>query len=118
FRLPASRYNPAAMQRIAILGAGDLGAAVARRAAEQEIVREVLLADADEGRAKGKALDLLQSGPVEGYDTRIAGASDLPEGMDATVVADPPELEGRGTRDAVSWLEGFAKRVAKGPFLV
>jgi malate dehydrogenase len=104
--------------KIAILGAGELGATLARRIAEREGAREVVLVDANEGRAKGKALDLLQSGPVEGYDTQIAGASDLPEGMDAAVVADPPELEGRGTRDAVSWLEGLAKRLAKGPFLV
>jgi malate dehydrogenase len=86
-------YNPPAMHRIAILGAGDLGATVARRLAEKELAREVLLADSDEGRARGKALDLLQSGPVEAYDTRIVGgalAATAGE-WDAVVVADAAE---------------------------
>jgi malate dehydrogenase len=64
--------------------------------AEREQVRRVLLIDPDEGRAKGKALDLLQSGPVEGSDTRIEGRAGLEalEGLDAIVVADLPELAG------------------------
>jgi malate dehydrogenase len=81
------------MDSIAILGAGELGAALARRLAEAEITRRVVLVDADEGRARGKALDLRQSGPVEGYDTRIEGQGGV-EGheSDVLVVADPPEL--------------------------
>jgi malate dehydrogenase len=104
--------------KVAILGAGELGATLARRIAEREGARCVVLVDANEGRARGKALDLLQSGPVERYDTEIAGASELPEGMDATIAADPPELEGRASRDALSWLEALAKRLGSGPFLV
>ena len=53
--------------------------------------------DADEGRAKGKALDLLQSGPVEAYDTRLVGAAGLDGlgALDALVVADPPDCRSR-----------------------
>jgi malate dehydrogenase len=93
------------MQRVAILGAGDLGATLARRLAEKELARDVLLADPDEGRAKGKALDLLQSGPVEGYDTRITGGSYAAAAgeWDALVVADAPEARD-GAPGAAQWL--------------
>jgi malate dehydrogenase len=104
--------------RIAILGAGDLGATLARRLAEREAARHVVLVDANEGRARGKALDLLQSGPVEGYDTEVTGTAALPEGCDVVIAADPPELEGRSSRDAAAWLAGLAPRLGRGPFLV
>jgi len=82
------------MKTVAILGAGELGATLARRLAETSRLAVVHLVDADEGRAKGKALDLLQSGPLEGYDTRLVGArsaAGLGE-VDAVVVADAAEL--------------------------
>jgi malate dehydrogenase len=104
--------------KVAILGAGELGATLARRLAEREGAREVVLVDANEGRAKGKALDLLQSGPVEGYDTVVTGAAGLPEGCDVVIAADPPELEGRSSRDAAAWVAGLAKTFSPGPFVV
>ncbi len=84
------------MNSVAILGAGELGASLARLLADREQARRVILVDPDEGRARGKALDLLQSGPVEGSDTRLEGHASLDalEGLDAIVVADPLELVG------------------------
>ncbi len=82
------------MKTVAILGAGELGGTLARRLAETGRFAVVHLVDADEGRAKGKALDLLQSGPIEGYDTRVEGsrsATGLGE-VDVLVVADAPDL--------------------------
>ena len=58
-------------QTIAVIGAGELGATLARRLAAGEVFRRVLLLDPDVGKAKGKALDILQSGPVEGFDTLV-----------------------------------------------
>ena len=89
------------MQVVAVLGAGDLGATLARRLAELELARRVVLVDKDEGRAKGKALDLMQSGPVEGYDVRIEGAAALDAAVtwDAVLFADPadaPDADGAG----------------------
>jgi malate dehydrogenase len=104
--------------KVAILGAGELGATLARRLAEREAARQVVLVDPNEGKARGKALDLLQSGPVEGYDTRIEGGAELPEGMDVAIAADPPDLEGRSSRDAAAWLRAVAPRLGRGPFLV
>ena len=83
------------MHSIAILGAGDLAATLARRVAEQEIARRVVLVDADESRARGKALDIAQSAPVEGFDVQLEGVGSLAAAgaFDALLVADPPELE-------------------------
>ena len=82
------------MKTVAILGAGELGATLARRLAETGRFARVCLVDADEGRAKGKALDLLQSGPIEGYDTLLEGARSLKGlgAVDALIVADSPGL--------------------------
>jgi len=82
------------LRSIAVLGAGDLAATVVRRIAEQELARRVVLVDGDEARARGKALDIAQSGPVEGFDVQIEAASSLTAAgaFDALVVADPAEL--------------------------
>lgn len=82
------------MKAVAILGAGDLGATLARLLAERECARHVVLVDPDEGKARGKALDITQSGPVEHYDTRVEGRASLEQAVpcDAVLVADPPEL--------------------------
>jgi malate dehydrogenase len=88
------------MQRVVVWGGGELGATLVRRLAEERLAREVVLVEADEGRARGKALDLLQSGPVEGYDTHVVGAGSLEAAGAAEVVvaADAPELEGDGLK--------------------
>ena len=81
-------------QTIAVIGAGELGATLARRLAALEACGRVLLLDSDVGRAKGKALDILQSGPIEGFDTRVEGAPlDGLSAADAVVLADPPALD-------------------------
>jgi hypothetical protein len=80
------------MRSVAIVGAGELGATLARLLADREQVRRVLLVDPDVGRAQGKALDLMQSGPVERSDTRIEGVGELAGECEAIVIADPSEL--------------------------
>lgn len=110
------------MNTVAILGAGELGASLARLLGDREQARRVILIDSDEGRAKGKALDLLQSGPVEGSDTRVEGRVSLAglEGLDAFVVADPPELFGP---DAVplrlaDFVRGLLPKLGNAPLVV
>jgi malate dehydrogenase len=80
---------------VTILGAGDLAATLARRLAEKELARRVVLVDAEDGRARGKALDIAQSGPVEGFDVSVEGAPrlDAAGAADVLVVADSPALE-------------------------
>jgi len=82
------------MKTIAIIGSGELAGTLASRIAGSGLARRVVLVDGDEGRARGKALDVLQSGPVDGFDTQVVGASDLGAvgAADAVVIADPEEL--------------------------
>lgn len=82
------------MNSIAILGAGEVGATLAWLLAEREIGRRVIIVDPDEGKARGKALDITQAGPVEGFDTRVDGCAALKDAQpfDVLVVADPPEM--------------------------
>jgi malate dehydrogenase len=78
------------MSFIAILGAGALGGALAHRLASRGRVSEVRLVDEQASLAQGKALDIQQSGAVEGFCTRLtsAGAIEAAAGADAIVVAD------------------------------
>jgi len=108
------------MNAIAILGAGELGGTLARLLAEAGTSRRVVLVDSDEGRARGKALDLAQSGPVEGYDTAIEGRGAPLTGdpFDAVVVADPSELLDASADAARIYGRGLVGLVGKGLLIV
>ena len=56
-------------KKITVVGAGNVGANCAVRIADKELA-DVVLVDVVEGVPQGKGLDLLQSGPVQGYDVR------------------------------------------------
>ncbi len=75
---------------VAIIGAGNIGGALAHRLAERARVGEVRLIDDAAGVASGKALDILQSGPIQKSDTRVTAASDVlaASGAGAIVIAD------------------------------
>jgi malate dehydrogenase len=62
-------------KKVTVVGAGNVGANCALRIAEKELA-DVVLVDIVEGVPQGKALDLLQSGPVQGYDVLLTGAND------------------------------------------
>ncbi|MGE5569936.1 MAG: malate dehydrogenase [Rhodospirillales bacterium] len=62
-------------KKVTVVGAGNVGANCALRIAEKDLA-DVVLVDVVEGVPQGKALDLLQSGPVQGYDVMITGAND------------------------------------------
>src|SRR5256712_3735999 len=64
------------MNKITVVGAGNVGATAAQRLAEQELARTVVLVDVIEGVPQGKALDQWESAPIEGFDTRVVGAND------------------------------------------
>ena len=78
------------MSVIAIIGAGPLGGALAHKLAGRSRVDEVRLIDPQEGVASGKALDILQSGPVENAHVKLSGTGSLHAavGADVIVVAD------------------------------
>jgi len=64
------------MPKISVVGAGNVGASAALYAAEAEL-GDVMLVDIMEGVAKGKALDLLEAGPIRGYDAHVEGSGDI-----------------------------------------
>jgi len=74
------------MQTIAILGAGAVGGAVARALACLDLVPRITIVDESGAVASGKALDIRQSGPIEGFDTRLDGTEDLTSVIGASVV--------------------------------
>jgi malate dehydrogenase len=75
------------MRKIGVVGAGNVGATAALYIAQQEL-GDVALIDIVEGIPQGKALDMLEAGPVLGYDCRLEGSNDYAalEGADLVVV--------------------------------
>jgi len=66
-----------ARTKVTVVGAGFVGATLVQRLAEMEVANEVVVVDipATEGMPAGKALDLMESGPVVGYDTKVTGTT-------------------------------------------
>ena len=74
------------MREVAIVGAGNLGGAVAHLLAKRDAVRTVTLID-DNGRAAaGQALDIAEAAPIETFSTRVNGTEDLYRAAAASVV--------------------------------
>lgn len=73
--------------KVTVVGAGNVGATLAQRLAERDYA-DVVLVDIVEGLPQGKALDLLQSGPVVGYDSLLTGTNSYLEttGSDVVVI--------------------------------
>src|SRR5207249_312603 len=59
--------------KVAVVGAGFYGSTMAQRLAEYDIFDEVVLTDIIEGKPEGLALDMNQSRPVEGFETKVTG---------------------------------------------
>lgn len=76
------------LEKVAVVGAGNVGATAAQRLAEKNLARTVVMIDVVEGVPQGKALDQWQSGPIEGFDGRIIGSNgyDPAAGADVFVV--------------------------------
>jgi len=72
--------------KISVVGAGHVGATVARNVAELEIAKEVVLIDIIEGIPQGKGLDLWESAPIRGFDSRLIGTNDYKDTKDSDVV--------------------------------
>jgi len=72
-------------KKVTVVGAGNVGANCALRIAEKELA-DVVLVDIMEGVPQGKGLDLLESGPVQGYDVNVTGANDYEPTANSDVV--------------------------------
>ena len=74
-----------ARNKIALIGAGNIGGTLAHLIGLKEL-GDVVLFDVFGGVAAGKALDIMQSGPVDGFDCAMSGGSDYAAIKDADVV--------------------------------
>ena len=72
------------VNKITVVGAGNVGATTAQRIAEKELARTVVMVDVAEGVPQGKGLDQWQSAPIEGFDSRVIGTN----GYDETEMSD------------------------------
>ena len=72
-------------KRISVIGAGFVGATAAHWAAEKEL-GDVVLVDILEGIPQGKALDLFEASPIEGFDAKVIGSNGYDETKDSDVV--------------------------------
>jgi malate dehydrogenase len=72
-------------KKITVIGAGNVGASCALRLADKAL-GDVVLVDVIEGMPQGKALDLLQSGPVEGYDVQVTGSNNYEPTANSDIV--------------------------------
>ena len=72
-------------RKVTIVGSGNVGATAAHWIVDKELA-DVVLIDIVEGVPQGKALDLLQSGPVEGFDSHLVGTNDYQDSADSDIV--------------------------------
>jgi malate dehydrogenase len=74
--------------KITVVGAGFYGSTLTQRIAEADYAEEVVLNDIIEGRPQGLALDMMQSRPIEGFETRVVGTNGYEEtaGSDVCVI--------------------------------
>jgi malate dehydrogenase len=73
--------------KVSVIGAGFYGSTTAQRLAEYDIFDEVVLTDIIEGRPEGLALDMNQSRPIEGFETRVTGQATGPAGEGYEAIA-------------------------------
>lgn len=72
-------------KKISIIGAGNVGATAAHWAASKEL-GDVCLVDIVEGLPQGKALDLFEASPIEGFDSAVLGSNDYSQTADSDIV--------------------------------
>jgi malate dehydrogenase len=104
------------LQKVAVVGAGNVGATAAQRLAEKNLARTVVLIDVIEGIPQGKALDQYQSGPIEGFDTRVIGTNGYDEAASAevfVVTAGIARKPGMSRDDLVKTNAGIVKSVGE-----
>lgn len=104
------------LEKITVVGAGHVGATTAQRLAESALAREIVMIDIIEGVPEGKALDLLESGPVRGFDSRITGSNSYEPSHSSDVVvitAGVARKPGMSRDDLLATNAGIVRSVAE-----
>jgi len=109
-------------KKVTVVGAGFYGSTTAQRLAEYDLFETVVLTDIIEGKPEGLALDLNQSRPIEGYETRVVGVTTGPngegyeaiEGSDIVVItAGLPRKPGMSRMDLLEVNAKIVRQVAE-----
>ena len=109
-------------RKVTVVGAGFYGSTTAMRLAEYNIFDEVVLTDIVEGKAEGLALDMNQSRPVEGFETKVTGTTtgtdgsgyEAIAGSDIVVItAGLPRKPGMSRMDLIEVNAGIVRGVAE-----
>lgn len=108
--------------KVSVVGAGFYGSTTALRLAQYNIFDTVVLTDIVEGKSEGLALDMNQSRPIEGFETKVIGATTTPEGAgyEATansdvvvITAGLPRKPGMSRMDLIGVNAGIVRGVAE-----
>jgi malate dehydrogenase len=104
------------VNKITVVGAGNVGATTAQRVAEKELARQVVMVDVVEGVPQGKGLDQWQSAPIEGFDTRVVGTNGYDETAESDLVvitAGIARKPGMSRDDLLSTNAGIVRQVCE-----
>jgi malate dehydrogenase len=104
------------VNKITVVGAGNVGATTAQRLAEKELARTVVLVDIQEGIPQGKGLDQWQSAPIEGFDSRVIGTNGYEETADSDIIvitAGIARKPGMSRDDLLNTNAGIVKQVSE-----
>jgi malate dehydrogenase len=104
------------VNKITVVGAGNVGATTAQRVAEKELARTVVMVDVVDGIPQGKGLDQWQSAPIEGFDSRIIGTNGYGETANSDLViitAGIARKPGMSRDDLLNTNAGIVKQVAE-----
>jgi malate dehydrogenase len=104
------------LNKITVVGAGNVGATAAQRLAEKELARSVVMVDVVEGIPQGKGLDQWQSAPIELYDSRVIGTNGYDETAGSEIViitAGIARKPGMSRDDLLNTNAGIVKDVAQ-----
>ncbi|HAD34055.1 MAG TPA: malate dehydrogenase [Chitinophagaceae bacterium] len=102
--------------KVTVVGAGAVGATCADNIARKQLCDELVLVDIKEGVAEGKAMDLMQTAQLEGFDTRIIGSTNdysKTAGTDVAVITSGiPRKPGMTREELIGINAGIVKNVA------
>ncbi len=104
------------LNKITVVGAGNVGATAAQRVAEKNLARTVVMVDVVEGIPQGKGLDQWESAPIEGFDSRVVGSNgyDAAAGSELFIVtAGIARKPGMSRDDLVKTNAGIVESVSK-----
>jgi malate dehydrogenase len=104
------------VNKITVVGAGNVGATTAQRLAEKQLAKVVVMVDVVEGVPQGKALDQWESAPIEGFDSRVIGTNGYEETADSDIViitAGIARKPGMSRDDLLNTNAGIVKQVSE-----